>query len=63
MNSLAPTEPLSVTVPEALRLTGLGRTSLYRLIGETKVHRVKVGSRTLIDFASIKKLIKDGEED
>jgi excisionase family DNA binding protein len=52
-------EPLTVTVPEALRLTGLGRTSLYRLIEEKKLRRVKVGARTLIDFATIKKLVAE----
>jgi excisionase family DNA binding protein len=58
MNATAQIEPLTVTVPEALRLTGLGRTSLYRLIEEKKLRRVKVGSRTLIDFGSIKKLVE-----
>ncbi len=58
MNAVAPIEPLTVTVPEALRLTDLGRTSLYRLIGEKKLRHVKVGTRTLIDFASIKRLIE-----
>jgi excisionase family DNA binding protein len=52
-------EPLTVTVPEALRLTGLGRTSLYRLIEEKKLRRVKVGTRTLIDFSTIKKLVTE----
>lgn len=62
MDASTSIEPLTVTVPEALRLTGLGRTSLYRLIGEKKLRHVKVGSRTLIDFASIKRLIDSGDE-
>jgi excisionase family DNA binding protein len=62
MNATATIEPLTVTVPEALRLTGLGRTSLYRLIGEKRLRHIKVGSRTLIDFASIKKLIENSTE-
>ena len=45
MNATAKIEPLTVTVPEALRLTGLCRTSLYRLIEEKRLRRVKVGSR------------------
>jgi|ERR1043166_169593 excisionase family DNA binding protein len=62
MNSLTPIEPLTVTVPEAIRLTGLGRTSLYRLIGERKLRHVKVGKRTLIDFSSIKRLIEGTQQ-
>jgi excisionase family DNA binding protein len=62
MNATAQIEPLTVTVPEALRLTGLGRTSLYRLIEEKKLRRVKIGSRTLIDFGSIKELVESQVE-
>jgi excisionase family DNA binding protein len=62
MNAAAPIEPLTVTVPEALRLTGLGRTSLYRLIGQKKLRHVKIGTRTLIDFSSIKRLL-DSDSD
>jgi excisionase family DNA binding protein len=62
MHATTQIEPLTVTVPEALRITGLGRTSLYRLIEEKKLRRVKVGSRTLIDFGSIKKLVESQVE-
>lgn len=58
----APTEPLAVTVPEALRLTGLGRTTLYRLISENKLQAVKIGTRTLIKFATLKQLLEPEAE-
>jgi excisionase family DNA binding protein len=51
-------EPLTVTVQEARRLTGLGNTTLYRLIGEGKLRTVKVGARTLVIYQSIKALIE-----
>ena len=63
MNATTPIEPLTVTVPEALRLTGLGRTSLYRLIDERKLRRIKVGARALIEYRSIKELIENTPEE
>jgi excisionase family DNA binding protein len=52
-------EPLAVTVKEAGRLTGLGHTTLYRLIGEGKLRTTKVGARTLVMFPSIKALLEN----
>jgi excisionase family DNA binding protein len=51
-------EPLTVTVQEARRLTGLGNTTLYRLIGEGKLRTVKVGARTLVIYPSLKLLLE-----
>jgi excisionase family DNA binding protein len=59
MSELAVTEPLTVTLQEARRLTGLGSTTLYRLIREGKLQTLKVGTRTLIVYSSIKLLIED----
>jgi excisionase family DNA binding protein len=53
--------PLTVTVPTALALTGIGRTKLYALIAEGKVKAVKVGSRTLVNFASLEALTATGQ--
>jgi excisionase family DNA binding protein len=52
-----PLEPLTVTVKEAERLTGLGTTTIYKLIGAKELQTVKIGSRTLIVYSSIKKLL------
>jgi excisionase family DNA binding protein len=51
-------EPLAVTVRETRRLTGLGNTTVYRLIGEGKLRVTKVGARTLVLYPSIKTLIE-----
>jgi excisionase family DNA binding protein len=51
-------EPLAVTVKEARRLTGLGSTTLYRLIGEGKLRTTKVGARTLVIYPSLKSLLE-----
>ena len=47
-------EPLNVTIPEAARILGCGRSKLYELIGRNRLEAVKLGSRTLIRVASIK---------
>lgn len=53
----APLEPLAYSVNEACRLSSLGRTRLYELIGEGRLEMRKVGKRTLIPAASLKALI------
>ena len=52
-----PLEPLTVTVKETERLTGLGTTTIYKLIGAKELQTVKIGARTLIVYSSIKKLL------
>ena len=54
-------DPLTLTVKEAKRISGLGHTTVYKLIGEGKLHTTKVGTRTLISFASLKELLEAGE--
>lgn len=50
-------EPLTVTIRDACRFTGLGKSTLYTLIDEGVLERRKVGRRTLITMASLKKLV------
>jgi excisionase family DNA binding protein len=52
-------EPLCISVPEAMRLLGVGRTKLYELINSHHLRVVKIGRRTLISVASIHALISD----
>jgi excisionase family DNA binding protein len=47
-------EPLSVDIPEACRLTGLGRSKLYELLSNGEIASVKVGKRRLIKVASLR---------
>ncbi|MET3472077.1 excisionase family DNA binding protein [Novosphingobium sp. 1529] len=56
------TDPLTVRIPEACRLTGIGRSKLYELIAEGSIEIVKVGGMTLIPFESLKQLIAAGRE-
>ena len=52
-----PIEPLAYSVREACRVSSLGRTRLYQLIGEGRLEVRKVGKRTLIPAASLRALV------
>jgi excisionase family DNA binding protein len=54
-------EPLAVSVNDATRVLGLGRTSIYAMIGDGRLETLKLGRRTLIKTASIRRLV-DGQE-
>ena len=51
-------EPLTVRIPEALRLTGIGRSKLYQLIKSGDVQTVKIGTATLVVMASLRRLVR-----
>jgi excisionase family DNA binding protein len=53
------TDPISVRIPEACRLTGIGRSKLYELIADGSIETVKIGSMTLIPFECLRRLIDD----
>jgi len=48
---------LTVSVAQAIQATGLGRTTIDKLMREGKLERIKVGGRTLITVESIKRLV------
>ena len=50
-------DPLAYSVNEACRVSSLGRTRLYQLIGEGRLEIRKVGKRTLIPAASLRALV------
>ena len=50
-------EPLAYSVGDACRVSSLGRTRLYQLIGEGRLEVRKIGKRTLIPAASLRALI------
>jgi excisionase family DNA binding protein len=51
-------DPLTVTVQEARRLSGLGKTTVFKLIGEGRLRVVKVRGRTLVRYDSLKNLLE-----
>jgi excisionase family DNA binding protein len=50
--------PISPTVDETCRITGLGRAKVYELIGEGKLKSVAVGRRRLVLVESIEVLLQ-----
>lgn len=55
-------EPISVRIPEAVRLTGLIRSRLYELMKTRDIEFVKVGHSTLILVDSLRGFI-DGKRE
>ena len=45
--------PITVTVPVALSLTGIGRTKFYELVNEGRIKTIAVGRRTLVLYSSL----------
>ena len=50
-------KPITVTIAAARRLSGLGATTLWKLIKEKKLEVVKVGRRTLIVYETLERLL------
>lgn len=52
-----PLEPLTVRIPVAVQLTGIGRSKLYQLIAAGEIETAKVGASTLVSVASLRQLV------
>jgi excisionase family DNA binding protein len=52
-------EKLAVSVSDACRLIGIGRTKVYELIKEGRLQTVKLGRRTVIKVDSIRSLLAE----
>ena len=48
------TEPLAVPIPEAARLGGVGRSTIYAEISKGTLKRRKVGRRSIIALADLR---------
>ena len=54
-------EPLAVSILDAARLTSLCRSTIYELLKAGKLRSIKVGGRHLVDYGSIKDLMRTGD--
>lgn len=50
-------KPLTVTVANARKISGLGNTTLWALIKAGKLETVHIGRRTLVTFRSLEALL------
>lgn len=48
-----------VSIKEASELLGLGRTTIYRMVGEGQLTTAKIGRRTLVHMDTITAIISD----
>jgi excisionase family DNA binding protein len=48
----------NVTISEAVRLFGIGRTKLYELIHSGDIEAIKLGRRTLVRAQSVRNFIE-----
>ncbi len=53
-----PVEPISVRLPEAVRLTGLSRSRIYELMKSGEIEYAKVGNSTLILVGGLRAFIE-----
>jgi excisionase family DNA binding protein len=52
------TTPLLHSIQSSTQILGIGRSSLYWLIGEGKICTVKIGRRTLIPDREIRRYVE-----
>lgn len=50
-------EVLTVRIPVAMQMTGIGRSKLYELIKARQIETVKLGASTLVIVPSLKRFI------
>lgn len=51
-------QKIALTIPEAVRISGIGRTSLYRYFSEGKLTPRKSGKRTLVIAEELEAFVK-----
>jgi excisionase family DNA binding protein len=56
-------EVINVSIPEAARLLGVGRTTVYRYIAEGKLRKVKLYRRSVITLGSVRNLAQEAARD
>lgn len=47
------TKPLALTIPEAVKVSGMSRTSIYEALKRQEITARKAGRRTLIAYADL----------
>lgn len=53
--------PLAYRIPDAVRVSGIGRTKLYQLIASGELRAIRVGGRRLILADSLRELLEAGD--
>lgn len=57
---MSPKTPIMITVNQAIELSGMGRTTINKLIRNQQLTSITVGRRRLIKSASLDTLLSEG---
>lgn len=49
--------PIAVTIPEAVRLSGISRTAIYEALARGDISARKAGRRTLVSFEELQSFL------
>lgn len=55
---IPPPKPLTVTIDDTCKITGLGNTKIYELINQGKLKSIAIGRRRLVLYSSIEALLE-----
>lgn len=55
-------KPLTLRISDVQRMTGLGRTKIYKLITNGELSIIKIGRATLIPLSSLEALLVRGQQ-
>jgi excisionase family DNA binding protein len=58
--SIRPEEKLALRIKEAVAVSGLSRSTIYKLVSEKKLRAVKIGGRRLILREDLQALLHSG---
>lgn len=50
-------QPITMSINDATKALGVGRTTVYSLIGQGRLEVIKLGRRTLVKADSIRRLV------
>jgi excisionase family DNA binding protein len=56
---IAKLDRITVRVPDAVKMLGLGRSKIYQFIGSGEIKVIKIGRATLIEVASLREFIEN----
>lgn len=54
-------QKFAYTISEAAAAIGISRSNLYKMIGEGKLDRRKLGGRVVVTAASLQRLVEEAE--
>ena len=54
--------PIAYKISDAARVLGVGRSSLFKLLKEGKLRRVRIGTLVLIPRESLEALIREADD-